>query len=327
MTIAHDILQAVFTILGGDLEGAFTRAQARTHLAVPQRTWNRSYDPIFQGMRADQPGGAPSPGKYRGAFRRVDRGRFVLTEVGREFVSTDSVRITRREAVLDAMRRASVAKGIRRITEQEIIDDELLVTVAATQSEGLTPQQILSRVLQGLQDESTICSLSDGSYLLLDKPLEATSEDLPDEAIDASLEQSKLIFVDVQVSDAQAQGRQRRGTWRLRQLTLSRYGFQCALCDITNERLLVISHISRWSDDPDARGKLSNVICLCRFHDALFEEGYFSLSDDYRVLKSPDVQSNTIALVLGCTSSFCAPATHPPAAEYLHKHRKRIGFE
>jgi predicted restriction endonuclease len=30
---------------------------------------------------------------------------------------------------------------------------------------------------------------------------------------------------------------------------------------------------------------LSNVICLCRFHDALFEQGYWSLANDLSVTK------------------------------------------
>jgi hypothetical protein len=44
----------------------------------------RSYTAIFQGMREDQPGGAPQvPKQFKGVFRRIQHGRFTLTEVGR----------------------------------------------------------------------------------------------------------------------------------------------------------------------------------------------------------------------------------------------------
>jgi hypothetical protein len=45
------------------------------------------YTAIFQAMREAQPGGAPPIGsKWKGAFRRVSHGEYVLTSRGRELL-------------------------------------------------------------------------------------------------------------------------------------------------------------------------------------------------------------------------------------------------
>ncbi len=43
-----------------------------------------SYTAIFQGMRIDQPGGAPNVGvMFKGVFRQVRRGEHTLTDYGK----------------------------------------------------------------------------------------------------------------------------------------------------------------------------------------------------------------------------------------------------
>ena len=78
----------------------------------------------------------------------------------------------------------------------------------------------------------------------------------------------------------------------------------------------------RWSDDPEIRGKLSNVICLCKFHDTLFEIGYISLSDDFQLLKRNPNNSETINLILNNTLNFRMPQNFSPSVEYLSRHRQ-----
>ena len=171
--------------------------------------------------------------------------------------------------------------------------------------------------------------LGEGSYLLLHSPIHIESEDLPDDAIDYTLTKNKLQLGIVSTGDRQAMIRQRRGQDRIRELVLKNYSYQCAFCDIADRQLLVTSHISRWADDPEARGNLSNVICFCRFHDPLFEYGYLSLSNSYQVLKK-GIASQTaspISLILNHTYKFRLPRSNPPAAEFLRKHRLRTGFE
>lgn len=119
---------------------------------------------------------------------------------------------------------------------------------------------------------------------------------------------------------------QRRGQQQVRQAALASYSNTCALCDVDDPTLLVASHIERWSDNPDARGDLGNVICFCLMHDALFESGYFSLSNDLVVIPNRSTTKATKSL-LPENAQFRRPVTSPPKAVFLSSHRKRIGID
>jgi predicted restriction endonuclease len=208
-----------------------------------------------------------------------------------------------------------------------LIDEEIDQIVKDTNSEGATPTQTLSRVLQELRAEDILHFVGDGVYLLLDTPINIEEVDLSDKAIDVAIEQKKLQLGVVPASDNLALTRQRKGQARIRELILQNYDCQCAFCDVVFPQILIASHISRWADDLNGRGDLSNVICLCRFHDTLFEFGYFSLSDNYQILKKQDISSQMISLLLDSTEEFRLPHRYLPASEYLQKHRTRTGFE
>jgi tetratricopeptide (TPR) repeat protein len=61
----------------------FTRDDVRRALGVSRETWMASLTSIFQAMREDEPGGAPKINpRYRGLFRRVSHGNYVLTDRG-----------------------------------------------------------------------------------------------------------------------------------------------------------------------------------------------------------------------------------------------------
>lgn len=197
---------------------------------------------------------------------------------------------------------------------------------AEVQSEGKTPHQTVSRVLQELRDEGLIEFIGSGSYLLTDQPIDVETDDLPDDAIDVALQRRLLRIGCVNTGTDQAIVRIRRGQSRVRALTISNYQATCAVCDVSEARLLIASHVVGWSEAPEHRGNLANVICLCRFHDTLFEFGYWSLGDDYRILKRSNISSLTIRSVLDAAREFRAPVAFPPAAELLVQHRTRAGL-
>jgi len=107
---------------------------------------------------------------------------------------------------------------------------------------------------------------------------------------------------------------------------LNNYHFQCALCDIDEPQFLIAAHLARWADHPDGRGDLSNIVCLCRFHDPLVEYGYISFTDDLRILKKKS-QYRMINKVLEETNYFTNPKEFLPDKKYLAFHRKRTGYE
>lgn len=120
--------------------------------------------------------------------------------------------------------------------------------------------------------------------------------------------------------------RQRRGQDRIRRLTLLNYNSTCALCEITDPRMLVASHIIPWAVAPQHRGALANVICLCCFHDVLFERGFWSLTDDLSVLRL-QATSQTVEGLLAAPLMFKAPRDHAPALAFLRHHRTRFGYD
>jgi hypothetical protein len=231
-----------------------------------------------------------------------------------------------RDAVLEALRRYSVRHSTKNIDRQSLINEDLDWIISQTSSIGETPSQTLSRVLQELRDEGILFFLTPGTYLLLESPISAEAEDLPEGALEFAAQNNKLTIGILPTSDELALARRRRGQEKIRRVTLENYHRQCALCDVRDIAMLIAGHIARWTDDMEGRGDLTNLICMCKFHDALFESGYFSLANNYEILKKPEGMSKTINYLLRQTEVFRAPTAYPPAASYLTKHRIRSGF-
>lgn len=241
-----------------------------------------------------------------------------------------SVQISWRDAVLGSIYR--VVEDDRLFTRTALVGRELDKIIGATQSSGVTPEQTLSRVLQHLRDEGVVEFLGDGSYKLVVSRLIATTNvdveqlELTDDLLDQAIRTDHLHMGIIKTDSVLGIARRRRGQARLRKLTLENYAHGCALCDVTDDRLLVASHILGWAEGPKARGRLDNVICLCRFHDSLFETGYWSLTNSFELLRRPSISSSTIQQLLDGDNCFRPPQTRPPASTYLEQHRARHGF-
>ena len=156
--------------------------------------------------------------------------------------------------------------------------------------------------------------------------VDVESQDLTDDEIDRVVRSNRLQIGVVPTDSQQALVRLRRGQARIHQLTVANYAGRCAVCDVTEAGLLVASHIVGWAEAPEHRGDLSNVICLCRIHDALFEVGYWSLGDNLELLKKPVVTSDTIRQILDGMTAFRAPLQHYPARRFCKLHRERVGL-
>lgn len=83
----------------------------------------------------------------------------------------------------------------------------------------------------------------------------------------------------------------RRGQQFFRQAVLTAYGVRCCLTSIPVPRLLVASHIKRWSDFPAERLNPRNGLCLSSLHDAAFDNGLITLDEDLRVVLSKQLRS------------------------------------
>ena len=234
---------------------------------------------------------------------------------------------TWRESVLDGLRRYTLRNHTSKVERRPFLEQELASMSAAVDSVGKTPAQTVSRVLQELRDQGKLFFSSGGVYVLTDQAVDLTREDLADDIVENAIVRNALLMPDVPVRVEVGEARLRIGHNALRRLTLANYGGQCAVCDTHDPLLLVTRHVARWTDRPDARGKLSNTICFCTLHDRLFEHGYFGLQDDFRLIVRANVGGAAVRTWLErCTTEFQRPNSHPPMVEFLREHRWRVGL-
>ncbi len=233
---------------------------------------------------------------------------------------------TWREAVIDSIKRIIHKKKSYFFSRQEIISFELEQIEQETSSHGVTPSQTLSRILQELRDDKLVEFIDNqGNYIFLGENVNIEKEVFPKQAIDAAIKSGKLTFGNISTNESVALSRQRIGQNRLRYWTLVNYQNRCALCDISDRKLLVASHIARWADCPKGRGDLQNIVCLCRWHDPLLEYGIISFSDNYDILMKP-THSEFLGNILQKTNPYRYPIEKPLSKEYLAIHRQRTGF-
>ena len=233
---------------------------------------------------------------------------------------------TWKSSVLDAMHRCAAKSADGLVHRYSLIKSEMDQIVLETGSGGLTPEQTLSRILQDLRDDGDIEFVGKGIYRIVDAPIDVENVDLEEPEIDSRIRRKLLILGRVETDNPVSIARRRRGQDRIRAMTLQNYGSQCALCDISDPALLIASHVVPWSVSAESRGDLSNVLCLCKFHDVLFELGYWSLSDGYEVIRKPVAGAWAIGALLPSEIEFRRPGDFDPARTYLAQHRKHYGL-
>jgi putative restriction endonuclease len=71
---------------------------------------------------------------------------------------------------------------------------------------------------------------------------------------------------------------------------LSSYQSRCCMSGITEPKLLVASHILPWGIDKSNRLNPRNGLCLSALHDRAFDQGLITVTPDYRVIVSKQLQ-------------------------------------
>lgn len=118
----------------------------------------------------------------------------------------------------------------------------------------------------------------------------------------------------------------RRGQQRFRRVVLASYDRQCAISRISNEQLLVASHIAPWATHKNRRLDPRNGICLNALLDRAFDAGLIAFSDDCDVIYSSSLSGETIEQMMRMGTRFHVPAKFAPDVELLREHRRYFGF-
>lgn len=114
-----------------------------------------------------------------------------------------------------------------------------------------------------------------------------------------------------------------------RRAVLSSYGSKCCMSGLTDERLLIASHIVPWSSDKANRLNPSNGLCLSAIHDRAFDKGLISLTDDARIILSTVITNRdddfikTVFLPLE-NQKIQMPERFQHSSEFLTHHRTHI---
>lgn len=122
----------------------------------------------------------------------------------------------------------------------------------------------------------------------------------------------------------------RQGQHKLRELLLQNYESRCALCNVSHPRLLITSHVKAWSNSRSGEERRErvdpcNAILLCAIHDALFDNGFISFDDNYRILFS--TKFNFEDQGISKEIKFRKPNRNLPSPKYLKYHREKYGYK
>mgnify|MGYP000048560333 CR=1 FL=1 len=122
----------------------------------------------------------------------------------------------------------------------------------------------------------------------------------------------------------------RRGQQFFCNAVFAAHGGQCCITGITSLELLRASHIVPWSFAPESRLDPRNGLCLNALHDAAFDHGMITLTDDLRLTISSRLRNKVPEAIF--VELFESRAGHPirqserfrPASESLAYHREQI---
>jgi putative restriction endonuclease len=103
------------------------------------------------------------------------------------------------------------------------------------------------------------------------------------------LTDSTFALVDENLNDYAIENAKREVQVRIRQSVfrqkvLNNFQYKCCLTGISENELLVASHIIPWAVKLDTRISPHNGLCLSVLYDSLFDKGFFTLSDQFEVI-------------------------------------------
>ncbi len=113
-----------------------------------------------------------------------------------------------------------------------------------------------------------------------------------------------------------------------RKKVLANFRHRCCLSNVREDNFLIASHIIPWSVRIETRLDPSNGLCLFYVYDKLFNDGYFSLNDDLRVVVTSQVSSLSSEIRDILTSikaqKIRAPSNFPVSLSYISYHQKNV---
>ena len=114
-----------------------------------------------------------------------------------------------------------------------------------------------------------------------------------------------------------------------RRAVLSSYHGRCCMSGLSDQRLLIASHIVPWSKDKANRLNPSNGLCLSAIHDRAFDKGLITLSDEFEVIVCDELKNKKDSFIKEIFLPLQGrqielPDRFLPRIEFIEKHRKEV---
>lgn len=114
-----------------------------------------------------------------------------------------------------------------------------------------------------------------------------------------------------------------------RRAVLSSYHGRCCMSGLSEQRLLIASHIVPWSKDKANRLNPSNGLCLSAIHDRAFDKGLITLTDDFKIVVSDEIKRRDEHFIKSVISSLHGrqielPERFMPSVEFISRHRTNL---
>lgn len=147
-----------------------------------------------------------------------------------------------------------------------------------------------------------------------------------------SLRREANISVDTiteEINDLNHQGQSKEAVIKVRvnqgifrDKLLQRFS-SCCLCGVSNQNLLIASHIKPWSVcEPEEKLDSDNGFLMCPNHDRLFDQGWITFADDGKIIITDELLKNDrIALNVRENMSILLTDKN---RKYLQYHRKHV---
>lgn len=154
----------------------------------------------------------------------------------------------------------------------------------------------------------------------LDKILDVIDNDHQKPNNDKEVVENVLNILEGKEREAVVKVRVNQGTFRQR--LIERYG-KCCLCGVSNQDLLIASHIKPWNvSSPSEKTDVNNGFLMCPNHDALFDHGFISFNNSGKIIVS-DKLSQSDRIFTNISESMQIKLTEKNK-EYLEYHRKMV---
>ena len=117
-----------------------------------------------------------------------------------------------------------------------------------------------------------------------------------------------------------------------RRAVLNSYNSTCCISGLSDERLLIASHIVPWREDHHNRLNPQNGLCLSALHDRAFDQGLITVTPEYLVVVSPALKRKSAdsfladALLRYDQSTIKLPERFKPLPDFLQWHGQHFGY-